>query len=207
MNGAVLNSSLSLPSDRVNGMATTPLGEFISTHRDEILRRCRDKVAKRSAPLSTENDERGVSQFLDDLIGELNAGSRSSATAMGAIATQHGADLFVSGYTVGQVVHDYGNVCQAVTDLAVELSVTLSSEDFRILNRCLDDAIASAVAEYSRQQRVVAGDDGLQQSMRLRNLIETAITGFEVLQSGKIGVGGTTGDLVYRSLLGLRLIA
>lgn len=188
-------------------MATTPLGEFISTHRDELLLRCREKVAKRSTPLSTEADGRGVPRFLDELVCELNGAGRPSATAKGATATQHGADLFLSGYTVGQVVHDYGNVCQAVTDLAVELSVTLSSDDFRVLNRCLDDGIASAVAEYSRQQRFVAADDGMQQSIRLRNLIETAITGFEVLQSGKIGVGGTTGALVYRSLLGLRVIA
>ena len=187
-------------------MVTTPLGEFIVTHRDELVLRCRAKVVKRAVPLSTEADGRGVPRFLDDLVGELSSGSRSSTVEMGATATQHGADLFLSGYTVGQVVHDYGNVCQAVTDLAVELAVTLSSDDFRVLNRCLDDGIASAVAEYSRQQRFVATDDGMQQSMRIRNLVETAITGFEVLQSGKIGVGGTTGALVYRSLLGLRVI-
>ena len=125
---------------------------------------------------------------------------------MGAIATQHGADLFLNGYTVGQVVHDYGNVCQAVTDLAVQSATVISSDDFRTLNRCLDDGIAFAVAEYSRQQQLVVADDSLWQSMRLRNLVETAITGFEVLQSGKIGVAGTTGALVYRSLTELRAI-
>jgi len=185
----------------------TVLGEFISIHRDELLLRCRDKAAERSTPLSAEEEGRGVPRFLDDLLGELGDGPRSTTKEMGATARQHGADLFLSGYTVGQVVHDYGNVCQAITGLAVELSIDLSADDFRVLNRCLDDGIASAVAEYSQQQRFVAADDGMQQSMRLRNLIETAITGFEVLLSGKVGVGGTTGALVYRSLLGLRVIA
>ena len=203
---AVLNTLPSLPPCRLEDVTTTPLSEFISTHRDELLR-CQDKVAKRSTPMSTEKEGRGVPRFLDDLVRELNSGGQSTITERGATATQHGADSFMSGYTVGQVVHDYGNVCQAVTDLAVELSVTLSADDFRVLNRCLDDGIASAVAEYSRQQRFVTADDGMQQTMRLRNLVETAITGFEVLQSGKIGVGGTTGALVYQSLLGLRVIA
>lgn len=188
-------------------MTTTPLSEFVVAHRDELLRRCRQKVGEQATPLATETAGRGVPQFLDDLVGELNGDGRSTLKERGLTATQHGADLFLSGYTVAQVVYDYGNVCQALTGLAVEQSVTLSSDDFRILNRCLDDGIASAVAEYSRQQRFVAADDGIQQSMHLRNLIETAITGFEALQNGKIGVGGTTGALVYRSLLALRVIA
>jgi len=188
-------------------MSTTPLGEFISTHREELLRRCRDKGDSQSAPPSTEADGRGVPQFLDHLIGELNTGNRSSAKELGVAARKHGADLCVSGYTVGQVVHEYGNVCQAVTDLAVESAAVISSDDFRILNRCLDDGIAFAVAEYSLQQRSEAAEDGMEHSLRLRNLVETAIAGFEVLQSGKIGVAGTTGAVVYRSLLALRLIA
>ncbi|MEP7308885.1 MAG: hypothetical protein ABJA98_25540 [Acidobacteriota bacterium] len=195
------------PPSTLEPMTFTPLGEFISAHRDEVLLRCREKVCNRSIPLSAEADLRGVPLFLDDLVDQLKGHSPSTTKRLGTAATQHGSDLFLSGYTVGQVVHDYGNVCQAVTDLAVESAAVISSDDFRTLNRCLDDGIASALVEFSRQQQFVAADDGIQQSMRLRNLVETAISGFEVLQSGKIGVGGTTGAMVYRSLLALRVIA
>ena len=51
---------------------------------------------------------------------------------------------------MSQVVHGYGDVCQSITDLALHLEAPISVEEFRILNRCLDDAIASAVTEYGR---------------------------------------------------------
>jgi hypothetical protein len=43
------------------------------------------------------------------------------------------------------VVHDDGNVCQAVTELAVKLDEPVSVAEFHTLNRCLDNAICSAV--------------------------------------------------------------
>jgi len=50
----------------------------------------------------------------------------------------HGGELFSDGVSVGQVVHDYGDLCQAVTDLAIEQNATVSATEFRTLNRCLD---------------------------------------------------------------------
>jgi len=37
-------------------------------------------------------------------------------------------------------------------------------------------------------------------------LLNTAITAFEVLQTGRIGVAGATGGVVHRSLMGLRRV-
>jgi hypothetical protein len=48
------------------------------------------------------------------------------------------------------VVHDYGDICQAVTEVAVESKVAITTEEFHILNRSLDTAIASAVTEHAR---------------------------------------------------------
>jgi hypothetical protein len=47
-----------------------------------------------------------------------------------------------------QVVRDYGDVCQAVTKLAIETKVPISVDEFRTFNRSLDNAIAGAVTEY-----------------------------------------------------------
>ena len=41
-------------------------------------------------------------------------------TEIGRAAALHGAELLRQGFSIDQVVHDYGNVCQAVTELAVE---------------------------------------------------------------------------------------
>lgn len=86
--------------------------------------------------------------------------------------------------------HDYGDVCQSVTDVAVELNAPNQHRRLSQLNRCLDDAIAGAVTEYAR------ADDATRQgtSHELRNLTDAAITAFEVLQAG------------HRSLLGIRAL-
>jgi hypothetical protein len=116
-------------------------------------------------------------------------------------ASQHGSDLFFDGFTVSQVVHDYGAVCQSVTDLAVELDTAISVDDFRTLNRCLDDSIAGAVSAHGRQKNNGRFSD---REMALRNMISTALPGFEVLQSGTVGIEGATGRLVHRCLVAMR---
>jgi diguanylate cyclase (GGDEF)-like protein len=70
-------------------------------------------------------------------------------SGVGTIATLHGRDLFEQGFSVEQVIRDYGDVCQAVTGLAMEVGASISANEFRTFNRCLDDAIAGAVSEYS----------------------------------------------------------
>jgi hypothetical protein len=85
-----------------------------------------------------------VPVFLDQLRNALRLGETTSPE-ISTSAIRHGHDLLRQGFTVSQVVHDYGDVCQAITELAVELNAPISTEDFRILNRCLDDAIAGAV--------------------------------------------------------------
>jgi hypothetical protein len=188
------------------------LHEFIAMNRDEIIRRCRAKVATRSIPPPTEAEiNHGVPVFLDQLVRALRPGFVSSPDINDS-AVQHGHDLLVQGFTVSQVVHDYGDVCQSITELAVELDAPISTDDFRMLNRCLDDAIAGAVTEYGRErnQSTLDGETarGTERlgflAHELRNLVNTAIMAFEVLKTGDVGVKGSTGNVLNRSLLGLR---
>ena len=184
------------------------LHDFITRNRDEIIRRCRAKVAMRSVPPPTDVEiDHGVPVFLDQLNDALRLGDGSSHD-ISTTAIQHGHDLLLQGFTVSQVVHDYGDVCQAITELAVELDAPISTDDFRTLNRCLDDAIAGAVTEYGRE-RNQAGIDGeaARASERLgffahelRNLINTALSAHEVLKTGNVGVSGNTSAVLQRSL-------
>jgi hypothetical protein len=183
-------------------MANVALGAFISQHRDELIRRCQPLVSQRPDPPGQAKLAGGVPLFLDQLVDELGTGP-STSSAIRRAAVEHGRELLSHGLTVGQVVHTYGDICQSVTNLAVELSAPISTDDFRTLNRCLDDAIASAVTEFSREQDV--GRLGM--THQLRVLSDTAIAAFEVLQGGNVGVGGSTGALVHRSLIALRALA
>lgn len=180
-------------------MTSVKLHDFIEANRKEIIRRCRVKVANRTTPPPTQAElENGVPMFLDQLVGELRHGP-SKADEINKSAVKHGHELLLQGFTIGQVVHDYGDVCQSVTELAGELAAPISADDFGILNRCLDDAIAGAVTEYAREQSMTR--DG--ESHQLQNLTNVAITAFEVLQSGNVGVGGSTGAVVHRNLLAI----
>src|SRR6202043_2070041 len=116
----------------------------------EIIRRCRAKGAAKSGPPPTKAEiDHGVPMFLDQLVEALRLGL-SSSPEMSMSALLHGHDLLLQGFTVSQVVHDYGDVCQSITELAVETNAPIGTDDFRMLNRCLDDAIAGAVTEYGR---------------------------------------------------------
>jgi hypothetical protein len=182
-------------------MANVTLSEFIGENRDELIGRCRAKVAKRSSPVPTEMEiDHGVPMFLDQLCQELRNGP-SNAREISKSAMKHGHELLLQKFTMSQVVHDYGDVCQSVTDLAVELDAPIDTEDFRTMNRCLDDAIAGAVTEYAHEQDVTR--DG--EAHKLETLTNAAIAAFEVLQTGNVGVGGSTGAVVHRSLMAIRV--
>jgi signal transduction histidine kinase len=187
------------------------LDAFVAENRDEIVRRCRAKVAGRSSPAPTPAElEYGIPRFLDQLVGALRHHVSANAE-IGESAGFHGRDRHLNGFTVSQVVHDYGDVCQSVTDLALELNAPISVEDFRTLNRCLDDAIASAVTEFGRGSEAGGSAESARENERLGflaheigNLVGTASAAFEVLKTGNVGVGGSTGAILQRSLSGLR---
>jgi signal transduction histidine kinase len=190
------------------------LHDFITSHRDEIINRCRSKVAKRMIPPPTEAEiDHGVPVFLDQLVKALRPGFIANPDITDS-AIQHGHELLVQGFTVSQVVHDYGDVCQSITELAVELDAPIDTDDFRMLNECLDNAIAGAVSEYGRErnqtvldEEVVRGTERLGfLAHELRNLVNTALIAFEVLKSGDVGIKGSTGNVLNRSLLGLRAL-
>ena len=186
------------------------LKEFIALNHDEIIRRCRAKVARRSMPPVTAAEiDHGVPVFLDQLVDVLRAHGSSTATIC-TTSVLHGRDLLLQGLTIGQVVHDYGDVCQSITELAMETNAPISAEDFRTLNRCLDDAIAGAVTEFGRErgqdheERETASLERLGYfTHELRNLTHTAMVALDVLQTGNVGVGGSTGAVLRRSLVGL----
>jgi signal transduction histidine kinase len=189
------------------------LHEFIATNREEIITRCRAKVATRSFPNPTDAEiNHGVPLFLDQLLEVLRLGSESNPE-IGASAGHHGHDLLAKGFTVSQVVHDYGDVCQAITELAMATYAPISTSDFHTLNRCLDDAIAAAVTQFGREREesnhldsaTARGNERLGFfAHEMRNLVNTAIVSFAVLKTGKVGVTGSTASVLDRSLTGLR---
>lgn len=185
------------------------LFEFLTEHREEIIARTRAKVAERSAPRPTAEElQHGVPLFLSQLIENLRLHTRYTSEAVGQSATRHGGDLLRIGYTVAQVVHDYGDVSQVVSELADEMKALITMDELQIFNRCLDDAIAEAVTEYVRQRQRATAEEGVERlgvfAHELRNRLHAAMLSFDILKKGRVGIGGSTGAVLGRSLRGLR---
>jgi hypothetical protein len=131
---------------------------------------------------------------------------QSSNPEISKTATKHGHDLLRQGFTASQVVHGYGDVCQAITELALEENAPISTDDFRMLNRCLDDAIAAAVTEYGRKREESNGGTATSEALleitalNLQNSLYCATSAFDALKAGQIGVAGSTGKVLDRSL-------
>ena len=186
-------------------------------------------VAQRVASESSAQQiAQGIPLFLDQLTQTLKAeiaggddeslkisgsrlGDEDALSEIGVSAAAHGKVLLELGFTVEQVVHDYGDLCQSITDLAVERDAPFSVSEFRTLNRCLDNAIADAVGEFSRERDVFAANrNAVEANQRLgflvhelRNHLQTATLAFSALEAGKLAVGGSTSGLVKRSLTAL----
>ncbi len=180
------------------------LHEFLSTNRAAIIARAREKVAARPAPRATEDElASGIPLFLDQLTETLRVSHVSSA-AMANSATAHGRHLLSLGFTVAQVVHDYGSLCLAVTELADETKAPITAAEFNIFNHCLDDAIAEAVTEYGRRREQSVADEGTERlgvlAHEIRNAVGAAILSFQTLKTGSVGIGGSTAGLLDRSL-------
>jgi signal transduction histidine kinase len=202
------------------------LHDFIKTNRTVLIDQCRAMVASRSEAKPAGNDlTHGIPMFLDQLIDTLaleqSPESMSGATAdhpraavseIGSMAALHGRDLLEEGFTLEQVVRDYGDVCQAVTNLASEKGARIEVDEFRTFNRCLDNAIAGAVTEYAYRQAAVATESGFEAltsrlgplAHELRNYLHIASYAVNAIKAGKVGMSGATGAVLDRSLIGMR---
>ena len=207
------------------------LHDFLTAQRAELIERCRLKVAQRRAPQATDAElEHGIPLFIDQLIKTLRveqtsepmrsrkvsgpASGQPALSEIGGTAAQHGRELLQHGFTVDQVVHDYGDLCQAVTDLALQYGSPIQADEFRTLNRCLDNAIADAVTEYAYRREVLLAEKGVRAlnerlgslAHELRNLIHTASLALTAIKSGNVGLSGATGAVLDNSLIGLRTL-
>jgi signal transduction histidine kinase len=188
------------------------LYEFIDLNRDVIISRTRDRVRSRPWPSVAPGEvEHGVPLFLTQLSETLRLEGTSAPfppDAIGAAAARHGGELLRLGFTVSQVVHDYGDICQTITALAVEQCAPISVEEFNTLNRCLDTAIAEAVTEHARVTAESRSAEEIERlghaAHELRDNLNTAILAFHTLKRGAVAINGSTGAVLGRSLMSLR---
>ena len=131
------------------------LHQFITVNRDAIIALTANRFQGRPWPsIAAPELGEGVPLFLTQLADTLRLAANDADVvvpdAIGTTAAKHGADLLRMGFSVNQVVHVYGDVCQAITQLALDQTASITVEEFKLLNGCLDMAIAEAVTEHAR---------------------------------------------------------
>jgi hypothetical protein len=206
------------------------LHDFLVSNRKDLIQRCRAKVGLRSSPLSASQLEHGVPLFLDQLVeallheranpariddqGRTTPRRTPSSIESGRTAALHGKELLADGYTIDQVVHGYGDVCQAITELALETSAPITVAEFHLFNHLLDNAIAEAVTSFGRHRDAsisTASALDLHEQMgtladQQRDLLATALTALDALKAGNVGLLGATGTVLEDSLVKLRVL-
>jgi signal transduction histidine kinase len=206
--------------------------EFLSVNRGELIERCRAKVAQRSAPKATADElEQGIPLFLDQLIKTLRveqttepmrsrkvsgpAGGEkveSELSEIGETATRHGRELLQRGFTIEQVVHDYGDLCQAITTWHSNAIRRLRQTSSELLTAASTTESLSAVTEFNRQRDFVVADRQAHAfnerlgffAHELRNFLNSATLALAAIRVGDVGLNGATGAVLDRSLVGLR---
>ena len=203
------------------------LNEFLMANRTLLIDRCRLMVIGRSEAKATEHElAHGIPIFLDQLIKTLKceqsarplesrslsgASPGGAVSEIGKMAALHGRDLHEQGFTLEQVVRDYGDVCQAVTQLAEETGASIKIDEFRTLNLCLDNAIAGAVTEYAFQKAATETDKGYEAlnaklgplAHELRNHLQVATHAVKAIKAGNVGPSDATSAMLDRSLKGM----
>jgi signal transduction histidine kinase len=203
--------------------------DFLANNVDDLIKRCTEKVSKRPRRDATEAQLRnGIPMFLSQLTRTLEAeqehgtgaataisgasgGDGASLSEMGISAAAHGTALLELGYTVDQVVHDYGDLCQAITDLAFDRDAPFTVDEFRTLNRCLDNAIADAVTEFTFQRDISIAQqqsDDLNERLgflmhELRNSLSVSTMAVAAMETGLLPITGATGAVLKRGLAGM----
>ena len=196
------------------------LQRFIETNHAKLLSMTREKVEKRSKDPRSDDLEtkHGVHVFLNELCEALVAEAKRDPSQqaqadpptnpnIAKTAALHGHDLLGLGFSIDEVVHDYGDVCQAVTELAVELDAPVGVAEFHTLNRCLDNAIASAVTAWTSDRAIetsAAGGPRISKEETLRRLVSGSIKLFELLRAGRVAPGGSAAMVLGENLEKMR---
>ena len=202
------------------------LQDLLKANRTILIDRCRSLAAIRTGRFLVHREsQHGVPIFLEQVIKTLdveeaagslpNSGSQSGGivhTELEDMAGLHGRELLDQGFTLEQVVRDYGDVCQAVTNLAAETKAPIEVSEFRTFNRCLDNAIAAAVTEYVQRRGTVGNDDDSRGgNARLGKLVhelqkdlQTTSQFVNAIQTDNVGMSEAAGRALDRSLSGMR---
>lgn len=187
------------------------LYKFLVENRETILAKTRIKTSEVSQdkPVTAES-ERGLPQFYDHLAHELEREYKGLPKVPESLdgpdtTARHDKEMKRLGYTVSQIVQGYAVLSQSIIEMAQTAASPINAKEFKTLNIILDAAIAEAVTEFAKRSE---GSDCAQKmgvlAHELRNALTAATIAHRLVKDGVVGVGGSTHDILERSLNRMR---
>ncbi len=186
--------------------------DLLIAERPAIVAICAEKIAEISEVKdSTSESAERLSILYDGLTAAMaTEDTPSGETAAMRIAQKHSAMIVARksmqvGFTVSQVVHGYGALCQSITQFAMEhASEVITARDFQRLNYFLDVAIAETVTEFNKIERDNLAHEELERlgflAHELRNALSNATMAHQLIKSGVVGLGGSTNRVLEKAL-------
>ena len=182
------------------------LHEFMTTHRGEVLDACHFE-------LRAEPDDRladYVADFYDETLRAIRRDSGITASTSplpgsSAAAARFGAARQRAGLPITQVPIIFSAISQALGKTGEKYELTISAEEYKLLNRCLDAGIATSIENFWRRDRdresqLITERFGFM-AHELRNALGNANMAFRLLRDGRLDVSGHTADVLARNLV------
>jgi signal transduction histidine kinase len=185
------------------------LYEFIELNRDELIASVRERIAQTSGPAPTEDQLAGIPLFLTQLVARLReseGAERGVSPSIADTAVARGRSYSPRPESMTtRIVHDYGAICQTLTQYAVDHGLQISPKHFQMMNRALDEAIAGAIAEYTARREESRDEQEIEDigvlAHELRNSLSAAMMAFSLFKDGVVPLVGKTADVLERNLL------
>jgi signal transduction histidine kinase len=184
------------------------LHEFMSAHRDEILSACELELRERRAQ-QTEGLDDQIARFFDEMIHAIqrDQGVRESYSPLpagSATAARIGEERQRAGISVNQVPVVFAAISQAVAKTGEKYDLTLSAEEYKLLNGCLDAGVATSIEKFwsretdSKNQMLTESFGFI--AHELRNALGNAHMAFRLLRAGGLDLHGKTAEILARNL-------
>lgn len=181
------------------------LHALVLTNLSFLVTRARETAAMRIAPRATRAELfEGIPVLFEQLIAELRP---SPSREKNRPATGEGSALLQTALGISQVIHDYVEVHGAVIELIAEADPPVGRAEFRLLERCLAEAVARVEGAYARQLERLTMRGAFESTsgvtLELRRRLSLALLAISVLKQEDILCGGP-GLCLQRNLEAMR---
>jgi signal transduction histidine kinase len=189
------------------------LYKFLTANREKLLAMTREKsIANSGEKRTTRESEEGLPNFYEHLVHALKRESQGLAKSPESSperkhgmqsTTAHGKELSRLGYTVSQVVHGYGGLCQSITEYAGNVKLEITPKEFSVLNLSLDVAIADAVTGFAKEEGSESVDSAKRMGFlihELRTALAAVSLAHSLVKKGIVGTGSSTNAVLEQNL-------